>query len=179
MIRLVTGGARSGKSSYAEALLMDREDVLYIATAKVEDEEMAHRVKKHQARRPSQWGLYEGDQDLAGVIGPQYGAYLLDCVTVLASNYLFARSQGLDQVPPELLEEVEEAVFKELSALVKTAKKENKSLVLVTNEVGDGPVPMYSLTRAFRDLQGRTNQRLAALVDEVYLVVCGLPVKIK
>lgn len=179
MIRLVTGGARSGKSTYAERLFEDRDDVLYMATARVEDKEMEDRVHLHQVRRPKTWGLYEGDRDLAFQVGSNHSAYLLDCVTVLISNYLFDMTGEADKVDQETMQEVEEAVLKELTALVDKARDQKKSLTLVTNEIGDGPVPMSSLVRAFRDIQGRVNQALARQADEVYLVVCGIPVKVK
>lgn len=179
MITLVTGGARSGKSSFAESLLKDESSVLYMATARVEDKEMEDRVAKHQERRPSTWGLFEGDRNLSEEIQENYSGYLLDCLTVLSSNHMFDITEDRETFPPEIMKEVEDSIFGEVEALIKKANEKEKNLVIVTNEIGDAPVPMYAVTRAFRDIQGRVNQRVAHLADLVYLVVCGIPVKIK
>lgn len=179
MIRLITGGARSGKSSYAESLFKDREDVLYIATAKVEDQEMEERVKKHRERRPISWGLYEGYRNLGAQVSKDYSAYLLDCVTILSSNILFDRTKGMERIPDSLLMDIEEDIYQEIAELIEAVRSKDKDLILVTNELGQGMVPMDSLSRSYRDLQGRINQRLGRIVDEVYLVVCGIEMKIK
>ena len=175
-MKLITGGARSGKSTFAESLMMDFNEVCYIATARPsDDEEMKERIAKHRARRPVHWHTLEGDRNLASDL-PAADAVLLDCVTVLLSNYLFDKGEELTE---ESIQKVEDEVKEELMLLFDFCEKENMELVLVTNEVGSGIVPMHPLSRAFRDIQGRVNQFLASRAEEVYLVVSGIPVKIK
>lgn len=179
MIKLITGGARSGKSKFAEELLITKDDVLYIATAKVEDQEMEDRVSKHKERRPNSWGLFEGDTDLHKCVTDRYNHYLLDCVTVLCSNHLFYLTEDSGTVTTNDQKIIEENILRELESLIQVIHREKKELIIVTNEIGCGIVPMHPISRAFRDIQGRINQKLAYLSDEVYLVVSGIPVRIK
>ena len=175
-MKLITGGARSGKSTFAESLMEDYSEVCYIATARPsDDEEMKERIAKHRARRPDHWHTLEGDRNLASNL-PAADAVLLDCVTVLLSNYLFDSGEELTEGS---VQKVEDEVKEELMLLSDFCKKENMELVFVTNEVGSGIVPMHPLSRAFRDIQGRVNQFLASRAEEVYLVVSGIPVRIK
>lgn len=175
-MKLITGGARSGKSTFAESLMKDYREVCYIATARPsDDEEMKERIAKHRARRPDHWHTLEGDRNLASNL-PAADAVLLDCVTVLLSNYLFNSGEELTE---RSIQKVEDEVKEELMLLSDFCKKENIELVFVTNEVGSGIVPMHPLSRAFRDIQGRVNQFLASRAEEVYLVVSGIPVRIK
>lgn len=175
-MKLITGGARSGKSTFAESLMEDYREVCYIATARPsDDEEMKERIAKHRARRPDYWHTLEGDRNLASNL-PAADAVLLDCVTVLLSNYLFNSGEELTE---RSIQKVEDEVKEELMLLSDFCKKENIELVFVTNEVGSGIVPMHPLSRAFRDIQGRVNQFLASRAEEVYLVVSGIPVRIK
>lgn len=179
MIRLITGGARSGKSEFAEKELLNKKDVLYIATAKVEDSEMEERVHQHKIRRPKSWGLFEGDKNLSSIVSNEYDFYLLDCITVLCSNYLFNDTKGFDNIEKETLKIVEDKIWKELENFIDAIRCEGKTLYIVTNEIGSSPVPMHAITRAFRDIQGRINQKLGQKADEVFLVVCSIPVRIK
>lgn len=175
-MKLITGGARSGKSTFAESLMEDYSEVCYIATARPsDDKEMKERIEKHRARRPGHWHTLEGDRLLSSKI-PAVDGVLLDCITVLLSNYLYDSGEELSEAS---IQKVEEDVKKELTNLADFCDKEKIELVLVTNEVGSGIVPMHPLTRAFRDIQGRVNQYLASRAEEVYLVVSGIPVKIK
>ncbi|TJX13515.1 bifunctional adenosylcobinamide kinase/adenosylcobinamide-phosphate guanylyltransferase [Tissierella creatinini] len=178
MIYLVTGGARSGKSSFAESLFEHRKDVVYIATSRVYDEEMDERIQLHRNSRPGTWRTYEGNYNLKDAIGVE-GAYLLDCVTVLTSNIMFDITQDAEYIDYRLQNQVEDKVVNEIEELIQIVSESNKDLVLVTNEVGDSIVPDHHISRVFRDIQGRVNQRLAKLSDYVYLVCCGIPVKIK
>ncbi|SHE85357.1 adenosylcobinamide kinase /adenosylcobinamide-phosphate guanylyltransferase [Tissierella praeacuta DSM 18095] len=178
MIVLVTGGARSGKSSFAESLYKDKTDVVYIATSKITDTEMGERVKLHQKSRPKKWRTYEGNYGIKDSIGEEEN-YLLDCITVLTSNIMFDISKDTDYIDYNLQKKIENKVVLELENLVKEIRLKNYNLILVTNEVGDSIVPEHHISRVFRDIQGRVNQRLASLADEVYLVCCGIPVKIK
>lgn len=178
MITLVTGGARSGKSTFAENLYKDSLDVVYIATSKIYDEEMKDRVKLHRESRPSIWRTYEGNYNLVNSLGDEKN-YLLDCITVLTSNIMFDLSEGVEHIDYELQRTIEDTVFKEVEVLINSINKKEYNLVMVTNEVGDSIVPEHHISRVFRDIQGRINQRLAKISDSVYLVCCGIPVKIK
>ena len=178
MIILVTGGARSGKSSFAESLYKNKEDVVYIATSKATDKEMEERIKHHRERRPSYWRTYEGNYNLVEAIGKEKN-YLLDCVTVLTSNIMFDKTKEESYISSELQNIVEEAIYDELCSLIDTIKDKKYNLILVTNEIGCSLVPENHIARVFRDIQGRVNQRVAALSNQVYLVSCGIPVKIK
>ena len=164
---LVLGGARSGKSAYAErraeAYAGER---TYIATAEVSDSEMAGRIRHHQERRGSGWRTIEAPLDLASALrahdAPER-VILVDCVTVWLNNLMFH-----DRA-------VKPAVADFCAALA-TAKGR---VVVVSNEVGFGIVPENALARRFRDIAGRANQTIAAAVDEVVLVVAGLPLTVK
>lgn len=178
MIRLITGGARSGKSTFAENLYKDKDDVVYIATSKIADNEMEERVKLHKKSRPSLWRTFEGTYNLKEAIGSESN-YLLDCITVLTSNIMFDMSNNVEYIDYKLQGEIEDAVIFEVENLIKNITNKGYNLTMVTNEVGDSIVPEHHVSRVFRDLQGRINQRIAALSQELYLVCCGLPVKIK
>lgn len=178
MIALVTGGARSGKSRFAENLYKGKKDVVYIATSKVCDDEMQERVKLHQQTRPKEWRTFEGNYNLQKAIGEEEN-YLLDCVTVLTSNIMFDISKDIDYIDFQMQNEIENKVIFQIEDLINDIKEKNYNLLLVTNEVGDSIVPEHHVSRVFRDIQGRVNQRIATLVEEVYLVCCGIPVKIK
>ena len=178
MIYLVTGGARSGKSTFAESLYKDTLDVVYIATSKVYDREMEERVKLHRLNRPSQWRTYEGNCNLCSSLDNEKN-YLLDCITVLTSNIMFDLSKDAEYIDPSLQQKIEDTVYDEVKNLIDAVNQRKYNLVMVTNEVGNSIVPEHHISRVFRDIQGRINQRLAKLSDEVYLVCCGIPVKIK
>lgn len=178
MVRLISGGARSGKSSFAESLYKGQTDVVYIATSRITDKEMEERIALHRSNRPEIWRTFEGNYDLTHAIG-QETHYLLDCVTVLISNIMFDRTKDCDYISNALQKEVETAVLHELRALIDEINIRDYSLTLVSNEVGSGIVPDNHISRVFRDIQGRINQYLGALSDEVYLVCCGIPVKVK
>lgn len=176
MITLITGGARSGKSAYAESRAGEHENVLYIATARADgDEEMIRRIEAHKNRRPASWRTVERDYDLAETIHEEDAA-LLDCVTVMLSNYLWSYSAEGEDVDEE---KIEGLLMEELSDLIAAARRKDCDLFIVTNEVGSGIVPMHPVSRAFRDMQGRINQRVAQAADEVYACISGIPVKIK
>ena len=165
-LTLVLGGARSGKSRYAESLITARAPPwTYVATAEARDEEMAERIAVHQQRRAAGWQTIEAPHDLAGALGaaPAEAPVLIDCLTLWLSNRMLA----------DIDVDAEMARFEE--ALDRRAGM----VVLVSNEVGFGIVPDNALARRFRDLQGRLNQRIAARADRVALVVAGLPLIVK
>lgn len=179
-IVLVTGGSRSGKSSYGEAIYSSTDDVLYIATAIITDEEMEERVRLHQKSRNQNWETIEQYKDLSEVVksSPQKNIFL-DCVTIMVTNFMFDGHLQVEQMSKEQLGTLEKEVIKQLQLLIEQVRLSDKNIVLITNEVGYGLVPEYKLGRIFRDIAGRVNQKLALWSDEVYLVACGLPVKLK
>lgn len=178
LIILVTGGARSGKSTYAESLLSSYEDVVYLATANVEDREMAERIERHKKSRPLLWRTVESGKNLYLAIEEET-YYLLDCLTVLTSNIMFSISKDETYIDMGMQKQIYDAVIIELESLVKKIKDTNKMLVMVTNEVGLSLVPEHHVSRVYRDILGKVNQKAAELSDEVYFVVSGIPIKIK
>ncbi len=165
MIELVIGGARSGKSSYAER--QARESglrVTYVATCEARDDEMTTRIAHHRERRPAEWRTVEEPLLLAATLRREAAAdacLLVDCLTLWLTNAMFAkREDGIDKLL---------AVLPTLPGRV----------ILVSNEVGWGIVPENALARRFRDEQGRLNQRIAAIADQVTLVAAGLPLGLK
>jgi adenosylcobinamide kinase/adenosylcobinamide-phosphate guanylyltransferase len=178
-VTLVTGGCRSGKSLFAEELLANKE-VLYLATAKITDEEMAQRVKRHQNRRDAKWETYEGYRELSQVVLQSPKEYfLLDCLTILTSNFMFEGKEPFEDLPEEKQEEVLQTILKELEDLVMSIRTTHKELVIVTNEVGQGIVPSYALGRVYRDYIGIINQYVGKKADTVYEVKCGIPILLK
>jgi adenosylcobinamide kinase/adenosylcobinamide-phosphate guanylyltransferase len=163
-VTLVLGGARSGKSRYAESLIAACPPPwLYVATAEPRDDEMRARIAEHRARRGADWRTIEAPRDLAGAMTIEGGALLVDCLTLWLSNLMLA---GADI----------EAETERLEAALAQA---GGPLVMVSNEVGFGIVPDNALARRFRDAQGRLNQRIAARADRVVLMVAGLPLVVK
>lgn len=178
MITLVTGGARSGKSTFAESLLAGKEDVVYIATSRVYDKEMSERIDLHKKSRPSIWRTFEENYDLYKAVDEEK-YYILDCITVLTSNIMFDISKDNEYIDYNMQDEIEETIMLQLDGLISLVNKKGYELILVTNEVGSSIVPEHHISRVFRDIQGRINQRLGKISDNVYLVTCGIPVKIK
>jgi len=199
---LVTGGSRSGKSEFAEKLTMRKNKMqkdemqkngtqgggrfLYMATAKITDAEMQRRVEKHQARRSSQWTTHEGYKALWKVLeeaSGQYDGILLDSVSTMLTNMLFDFIGDVDWDTFDFAsvdyKKAENEIIPVFEKLGRTAKALAAPLVIVTDETGLGVVPDTYLGRAFRDMLGLANQKLAAAADEVYFVVSGIPVKIK
>lgn len=191
-IVLVTGGARSGKSAFAEDQLADREEVCYIATGlpRGEDPEWQERIRLHQERRPASWTTQEQYAGLADWLREQsHPIYLLDCATLLTSNRLF---DLIAQYFPDKLELTEEHFLsrQEQSFLLQLLEEEWQELLsaihqtdaecwIVTDEVGLGIVPETRLGRFFRDVQGKINQLIAKEASEAYLVICGLAQQLK
>ncbi|EHV0153384.1 TPA: bifunctional adenosylcobinamide kinase/adenosylcobinamide-phosphate guanylyltransferase [Enterococcus faecalis] len=192
---LVTGGARSGKSSFAESLLQSEEKVCYIATSTVapNDAEMQERVRKHQEQRPKEWHTEERFTGIGEYLSEsgRFDAYLLDCATLLSTNYFYdamVKRFGedytkIDQVISQFNElekqDIEQEILKEWQAILTAVSSLKGKMIVVTNEVGLGIVPEQSFSRWFRDVYGHVNQLLGCASDEAYLVVSGIPVKIK
>lgn len=161
---LITGGARSGKSSNALALAAAHTPKIFIATATASDDEMRARIARHQAERGSEWTTIEEPLDLAGVLRTHRdGVAVVDCVTLWIAN---AMEANLD---------MDTAVTDFLAAVA----GRSGPVVVVTNEVGLGVVPAFPSGRRFRDLAGIVNQRLAAAADIVLLMVSGLQLRLK
>jgi adenosylcobinamide kinase/adenosylcobinamide-phosphate guanylyltransferase len=180
-IIMVTGGARSGKSTYAEKVARQREDVAYVATSIAFDEGMTHRIKMHREQRPASWGTIEQWKDFHLIRDDE--AYksssllLVDCLTVMITNLMFYSGLDFDTCQPEEVDALEMDIKAHVDGLL--ALGEEKDLILVTNELGMGLVPAYKMGNYFRDIAGRMNQWVAAVSDEVYFVVSGIEMKIK
>jgi len=178
---LVLGGARSGKSAFAEkktaelSLLSDG-NVCYIATARAGDSEMYERIRKHRARRPSEWRTIEEPMDLCGAMGrlePGEKVVLLDCMTLWLTNVVF------DGEEEKSGEEREKMVMDLLGGFLDAVALSGATVVAVSGETGMGIVPSGRIGRLFRDLLGMVNQKLAEASEESYFVVAGLPQKLK
>lgn len=172
---LVTGGARSGKSYFAETLYNQQANVTYVATYinNKNDLEMQQRINLHQKRRNDSWQTLEIQYQ---VPEHQLNDYVLfDCLSIFTSNLLFYFSEGTTYIDEVLFDKILDEIKKQ----IKTLSTSNENIILVTNEVGYGLVPANHLERVYRDLLGKVNTYVASLVDEVYLVVCGQPLKIK
>lgn len=186
---LVTGGARSGKSRFAELLAAQPGfPVTYVATAQVLDEEMATRVKKHRSTRPAHWSLieesYEPGRALYTLPVGGESVVLLDCVTLWLSNLLLKywpanQADNQNTLDEGLQAEIEATILAQVEKLANTAQEIPSRVIFVTNEVGQGIVPERHLARFYRDLAGKSNQILAGRAEEVYLVVAGFPLEIK
>lgn len=177
-IVLVTGGARSGKSSFAQEMAVTHgQRVAYIATAEAHDREMARRIAEHQARRPASWLTIEAPLALAEGISSCRGraeVAIIDCLTVFLSNIL-----GREDWETRDAEELWQTLAAEMGGVIRAARDLPGLVVFVTNEVGTGIVPPSRLGRVFRDLAGWVNQMVAAAADRVYLVHCGLATELK
>lgn len=179
----VTGGARSGKSTFAEKLASATGDnVVYIATAIAFDDEMKDRIKKHRLQRPSCWLTVEAYKDMDKRLPPILAgksAVLLDCITLMVSNIMLEENMDWECISTDKVQKVELAVSAEIEKLLKIVKKYDPLFIIVSNELGMGVVPPTVLGRAMRDIAGRINQLLAREADEVYFCVSGIPLKIK
>jgi adenosylcobinamide kinase/adenosylcobinamide-phosphate guanylyltransferase len=181
---LILGGARSGKSRFAQQLAQacsdeEHRSVVYIATAEVGDEHMRQRIERHRRGRPSGWETVEAPQNVAAAIeiaGDSAAAILVDCLTLWISNLLLAGGEEFDEAQAASREE---AILEEVAALIRAARKANARVIVVSNEVGMGIVPLTRLGRIFRDIAGRANQALAQAADEMYVTWAGLPQRIK
>lgn len=175
-LTLILGGARSGKSDYAEKLAAEMgRRVLYIATAQAGDKEMAARIEAHRRARPAEWQTLEAPQNVGQALASMSDrpeVLLLDCMTLLISNIVLAREN-------DTLEAIEAAVQAEIEALVSAQQQLNAPIIIVSNEVGLGLVPPYALGRTYRDVLGRANQKIAAVADRVLFMVAGLPMIVK
>jgi adenosylcobinamide kinase/adenosylcobinamide-phosphate guanylyltransferase len=167
-VTLITGGARSGKSffalEYAEGIGEKR---IFAATAQAHDAEMVERIHKHKLERGKDWDVLEEPLEISSWLNEnasKYDVVLLDCLTLWLTNVMLSETHDLEA---------------EVESLLGSFKNAGCSIVAVSNEVGMGIVPENALAREFRDHAGRLNRLVAELASEVYLVVSGIPVKIK
>ncbi len=185
-ITFVLGGARSGKSRYAEELVTAMEgdhsgSVVYVATAGILDEEMAHRVALHRAARPSHWATLEAQDHVADKLlelAPR-SLILLDCLTMMLSNAMLKRPVDWDNLSRADRKREEAAVLAEVDQFLVAVRERELRAVVVSNQVGGGIVPTSALGRVFRDIAGWANQRLARDASRVYLLTAGIPQLIK
>lgn len=184
-LTFILGGARSGKSSYAQSLAEQRAGgldgnpgcpVLFVATALPFDDEMKLRIAKHKAERPAGWDTLEAPQLVGEAIRgyPSLPAIvLLDCLTLLANNVILALPDPEDALAAQA------ALDREVDRLLEAYAQSTAEWIVVSNEVGLGLVPAYPLGRVYRDVLGRANQRIAQVADRVLFMVAGIPMTVK
>ena len=170
MKELILGGARSGKSHYAEICAIESNmDVIYVATAQALDDEMQQRIEHHQQQRPAHWYLIEEPINLVSVLKDNASdktCILVDCLTLWLSNQLCS-------------EKYKTQLQKNIDDLINTLPELPGNIIFVSNEVSMGIIPMGEVNRQFVDEAGRLHQRLAAICDKVTLMVAGIPSHIK
>lgn len=168
-IILILGGARSGKSMYAISLGKKHKKVAFVATCEPKDLEMDERIKLHQKIRPKDWKIFEETKDLASLlikIGNSFDCIIIDCLTLLVSNLILCGDK-------------EDEILKKVGAMIRNIKKTKAKVILVSNEVGLGVVPINKLGRDFRDIAGKVNQIVTREADAVFFTISGIPTKIK
>lgn len=195
-ILLFTGGARSGKSTMAETAVKEAAmaaarargenspgNVLYIATAAVCDEEMEERVRRHRAQRPRDWATIEAFWNFHTLKArPEFrqaDAVLLDCMGFMLNNIMYDLNIDWEALPLDDMQRVEDRMLCELNTLMDACRRLDKTLALVTNEVGMGLVPADRASRYYRDILGRANAAAAAAADRVCFMVSGIPMWVK
>lgn len=165
---MITGGQRSGKSVFAEKMALGMSThPTYLATAQVFDEEMRNRVRIHQNRRSSGWRNLEAPLSIEALNFTPNEVVLVDCLTLWATNWLFDKNENVDEALAALKHQID------------MLQKAGTILIIVTNEIGLGGVSSNALQRKFADLQGSINQYVGSIAEDVYLVISGIPVKIK
>lgn len=169
-VTLLLGGARSGKSRYAQHLAARWERVAFIATANACDDEMGRKIARHRADRPASWTTYEAPLELGTVIETQasrYQAVIVDCLTLWTANLL--REHNFQPEP----------VLRRAESLCHSLRAAESRLFVVSNQVGDSVVPEYESGRVFREVLGELNQRVAQIAERVLLMVAGYPLVLK
>jgi adenosylcobinamide kinase / adenosylcobinamide-phosphate guanylyltransferase len=169
-VTLILGGARSGKSRYAQELASAFQSVVFIATARPNDSEMRRRIAEHRRQRSSSWTTVESAENLDRVLGEQgrtADLLLVDCLTLYLANIMGRKRSQWHQVRSHM------------RRLCEAVRKTRASIVIVSNEVGSGIVPVYRSGREYRDLLGELNQQIATVADRVVFMVAGLPLTVK
>lgn len=191
-IVFILGGARSGKSGFAQELAARLDavsaaekpngaasGVTYLATSAAGDEEMRLRIDRHRRSRPAHWRTVEEPLQAARALsGCSSGVVIVDCLTLLITNILLDRGADRTDSPPGL-EQLEQGVSREIEDLLRQCRRIEAQVLLVSNEVGLSLVPATALGRIFRDIAGRVNQRVAGEAEEVYFLVAGLARQLK
>lgn len=174
---LITGGARSGKSAFAERLAMQGKHVLFVATAEALDDDMVRRIAAHRSSRPSEWDTLEEPRNLPEAIYRKsadtalaYDTVIVDCLTIWVSNLLLLHEGNAD---------AEARILEAAEKLLDVRQSSDARWIVVTNEVGLGVVPPSSLGRTYRDALGRINSLVASRADKVYLMAAGLALDLK
>lgn len=180
----VTGGARSGKSSFAENhVAVSKLKRVYLATSIPFDNEMKIRVEKHKEQRGENWLTIEAYKNLYDVLKNKVNdekIILLDCLTVMVTNLMIMEKEyDWDTIGKDELYSIEQRIKGEIKGIFDFVEEKDLELVIVSNELGMGLVPPYALGRHFRDIAGKMNQIVAERADEAYLVVSGLPMRLK
>jgi adenosylcobinamide kinase/adenosylcobinamide-phosphate guanylyltransferase len=166
-ITLITGGQRSGKSSYAKQLALQLSpSPVYLATSRIWDKEHEKRIKRHQADRGPEWINIEEEKEIATAIMDDQ-VVIVDCITLWLTNFFFDNKSDVEQSLKEAKEEIEKVLTKDAQ------------IIMVTNEIGLGGMPVNELQRQFTDLQGWVNQYIASIANQVILMVSGLPLHLK
>ncbi|KAF5045153.1 Bifunctional adenosylcobalamin biosynthesis protein CobU [bioreactor metagenome] len=183
-VTFVIGGARSGKSTFAEMKAKEyAENVLYLATAVVTDQAMADRVRKHKEQRPKSWSTLEMYRDFKNLVNfPEFtnsDAIMIDCITTLIGNFMFDSKLDFDLCSIEKVNELEEKITLEVMSLIEVCNCNNKKLIIVSNETGMGVVPSYYMGNYFRDISGRINSKISHRSDFMYFIFSGIPIKLK
>lgn len=181
-IVLVTGGARSGKSTFAEQQAIKAGGTVgYIATAVNTDADMADRIERHKASRPAEWITFEKTCGFAELTRDERfmrcDTLLLDCLTTLTANHMMNSGVNFDTCSLDAVQTIEQKLMADVNDLMAAVR--DKRLIMVTNEVGQGVVPAYRMGSLFRDVAGRLNMYVAARADDVYCMICGLPLRLK
>lgn len=181
---LILGGARSGKSSFAEKIAenLGKKVVVYLATAQALDQEMEERIKHHQNQRPKDWKTVEEPIEVNKVLESieKGKTVLMDCLTLYISNMILKKEElNDDENNLQQKVDIEKEIIEEIKKIITTAQSKDLNLIIVSNEVGQGVVPNNELGRLFRDIAGRANQFTADKVDKVFLTVAGFPLDIK
>jgi len=169
-ITLVLGGVRAGKSGYAQALALKSDEVVFLATAQASDEEMRAKIARHRKERPSAWKTVEVPFDLDQAIleqGASSSFLIIDCLTTYTGNQLVAKQASC------------ETILHRIDAVCNALLTGRASAALISNEVGSGIVPEFPAGRAYRDILGEVNQRVARICDNVVLMVAGCALAIK
>ena len=178
-VLFVTGGARSGKSTFAEHLARDSgSPVVYLATMEAGDEELRDRIQRHRARRPASWTTIEEPLALADALAsaPAETCVLVDCLSLWVTNRLM--QLGTEEPTLDAVEALEAALDAEVDAILGAARDRSGDTIIVTNEVGAGLVPPYPLGRVYRDVLGRVNQHVSRKADRAWLLISGRPLEL-
>ena len=182
-ITFILGGARSGKSSFAINLAKEKSDkVAYIATASPTDEEIIERIRIHKSSRPNSWLTVEKSENIAAAINDlpdTINLVIIDCLTYLTFNILNRWHWDGSITDTKNTVQAELKVMKEADHLISSINKSRANFILISNEVGLGLVPPYPLGRVFRDVMGRFHQMITANSSEVYMLIAGIPMRLK